>query len=224
MGLRCGDIARLNNWDEQTLYNAFNSQMRYLGDLPRRFPQALTTFFRFPGLAPPPSSSSKAPSTPSNPLTVFIGPGSVMYSRADAAASSRRTFDWNRWTRLSSTPMVGPRASQTIWVSQNLLPSLANYRQVLTAEETSLLTYQQTVAASLPPHPLPPVSTLNYEGGFGCWIGYTAYELSVSQRLMYLRKEMSILRDITALMSQYDGNSQNHPSQFRLGVDGITRV
>ena len=120
--------------------------------------------------------------------------------------------------------MVGPRASQAPWVSGTLLPFLANYKRVLTAEETRLLTYQETVAASSPPHPLPPVSTLNYEEGFGSWIGYAANELSISRRLSCLREEMLILQRITALMSQYDGQSAGHPSQFRLGLDGITRV
>lgn len=224
MGLRCGDHARLNRWGPQRLYDEFKAQMRHLGDLPRRFPRALATSFRFPGVPQPRSSSSKAPPKLTVPLTVFIGPGSVMYSSSVAACSSRRTFDWNRWTRLSATPMVGPRASQAPWVSGTLLPFLANYKRVLTAEETRLLTYQETVAASSPPHPLPPVSTLNYEEGFGSWIGYAANELSISRRLSCLREEMLILHRITALMSQYDGLSAGHPSLFRLGLDGITRV
>jgi hypothetical protein len=223
MGLRCGDHARLNGWDEQTLYDSFKAQMRHLGDLPSKFPQALTTSFRFPGLPLARSSSSKAPPKPSDPLTVFIGPGSVMYSRAGAASLSRRRFDWNRWTHLSATPMNGPHASQGDWVTRELLPVLANYDQMLKDETTSLLTHEKTVEASSPPYPEPPVTTLNYEEGFGSWMGY-AVEMTVPRRLSCLREEALILQRVTALMTLYNVNTSVDQSQFRLGVDGISRV
>ena len=224
MGLRCGDKARLYDWTTSMLINSFKAQKRYLGNLPCRFPHALTTSFTFPAQPRARSDPSKPDPEPHKPLTVFIGPGSVMYSYASAAASSRRTFTWNRWKRLSRRHMPGPRASQTAWVADTLLPSLVNYKQVLTVEETSLLTYQETVAAFSPPHLLPPVSTLDYDEGFGSWIGFAADELSVSRRLSCVHEEMLILQRNTALMTKYGVDNAHHPIKYRIGARGITMV
>ena len=127
---------------------------------------------------------------------------------------------------MSERTMSESRTSQQAWVTERLLPVLANYKRILRAEQTSLKTYQANVAASYPSHPSSPVSKLNYEERFGSWIRH-AVPLSVVRRLRYLGKEMEVLQTSIALMTQYGyglNPQPNHSSQFHLGVDGIKLV
>lgn len=116
--------------------------------------------------------------------------------------------------------MLGPRASSGL-VADSLLPVLANCDQILKAEKTSHETYKATVAASFPPHPLPPVSTLNYEEGIGSWVGY-ATPLSVETRLLLLRVEEMMVQRFSAIMSGYGVDP--YGTRYSLGDEGIRPV
>ena len=136
-----------------------------------------------PGLlhAPPGPSGLLyvAPGLPGipNDLVVFLGPGDVMYSSCRCASYNTRTHDWNHWTHISRDVLVyGPYNSgpQRAWVRNTLIPTLAYYHLRLWTETRSIQAFQarQVRQPTISPNdPLPLLSTLGDQEGFGSWIG-----------------------------------------------------
>jgi hypothetical protein len=249
-GLFCGRVCRQDNVNQLEFW--FNRQKIRLRDLSRMFPRALTTSFRLPGhpnalpghtVVPHALSLAAFPGLPSalmglagaglaglsTDVVVYLGPANVMYQSFQAASFALHTYSWNEWVRMSEGRIAsGPFASplHRTWVTNTLLPALTYYHHVLWTETRSIWAYQANnpTISTDEPLPLPLLSVLGTQEGFGTWIGLPT-RLSAKRRLWCLHQERMTLRTFLARMRPYGLNHSAHPaSRFTLTIDGITRV
>ena len=247
-GLFSGRVCRQENVNQLEFW--FNRQKIHMRDLSRMFPRALTTSFRLPGrpnalpghtfvphalnLAGFPGlpnalvglAGTGVPGPPTN-VVVYLGPANIMYQSFQAASSALHTFSWGEWTRMSygriaSGPFASP--SHRAWVANTLLPALTYYHHLLWTETRSIQAYQANNPTISTDEPLPLLSTLGTQEGFGTWIGLPT-PLSAKRRLWCLHQERITLRAFLALMRPYGLNHPAHPaSRFTLTINGIARV